>query len=779
MLISPNAASTSDLRKLFLSSPSLTQNFTVAAKAQAVAITGARSALALLGGPSGVLLLAAAGVYALYQAMSNKSDIEQYKKDIDDAANRVRNLTQAQADAAGSKTQIKLDADTKSLKDAKEKLSDLESALALFQKGGASAAIFGDPTQKAKEFSDKINIARESIQSLESEVSKGTAFISLFSQQAKNAGDTSTESASANEIYEKSTKSLAESNELLANTIGKSLAASQEMAAEKELRRTLEGNGISAEETERQVKKLKDALAERSELTFEQEMKSVQSNVEALRIEMTQGKEAAIAYRASIDASNKGYSADQVKEYVAAKQQELKVTQQIADQNKKSSARASSSKRDENAAESVAQKLANLRQQSELAAESTRELSREQAILTAQQSLGSAATASDIALARKYAAAKWDVGNAIRAQAAAEKLIPEKGENSRYRQETKDLQTALNANKITQDQYNSASERSEQEHQDNLAKIRADAAVSPKQQSAGLVDPVQQLANENARKLALIQQFEKDKTITEQQGIALRNAANTQFEQQRIAAQWEIWRQQSVGNEVAAAAFDSFAGNASNALTGILTGSMSVSDAMRSLGATVLNSVINSFVQMGVEWAKSVIMGQVGMTAAAAVASAQGVAIAAAMAPAAAMTSLATSGANAIPAQAGIGATVGVAQGLAIAGARKNGGPVSAGEMYRVGEGGMPELYKASTGKQYMIPGDNGKVISNKDMQTAGGGGGVVVNIQNYTSSNVDAQATQGENGVTIDVIVADISNGGRIGQAISSFHQAPRRATQ
>jgi hypothetical protein len=37
--------------------------------------------------------------------------------------------------------------------------------------------------------------------------------------------------------------------------------------------------------------------------------------------------------------------------------------------------------------ESIAQKLANLKQQSELAADSTQQLSREQAILTAQQSL--------------------------------------------------------------------------------------------------------------------------------------------------------------------------------------------------------------------------------------------------------------------------------------------------------------------------------------------------------------------------------------------------------
>ncbi|ORM55982.1 phage tail tape measure protein [Pantoea conspicua] len=426
-------------------------------------------------------------------------------------------------------------------------------------------------------------------------------------------------------------------------------------------------------------------------------------------------------------------------------------------------------------AEAITQKLENLKGQSELAAGSTSQLSREQAILNAQQSLGIAATKEDIALAGQYAAAKWDAGNAIRAQAAAEKLLPEAKENASYKQDVEDLNTALSAKKISQEQYNATSERLEQEHQSNLAKIRADQAVSPQQSAAGMVDPVQQLANENAQKLALIQQFEANKTLTEQQGLALRNAANTQYEQQRIEAQWEIWRQQSAGNEVAAAAFDSFAGNASNALTGILTGSMSVQDAMRSLGSTVLNSVINSFVQMGVAWLQSVIMGQVGMTAAAGVAAAQGAVIAAAMAPAAAMTSLATSGANAVPAQIGIGATVGMAQALSVAGARKNGGPVSAGSMYQVGEGGLPEIYQASSGKQYMIPGDNGSVISNKDMQGAGGGG-VVINIQNYTSASVDAQAgNDGNGGLTVDVIVADLNNGGPISSSITSNFNVKR----
>lgn len=429
-------------------------------------------------------------------------------------------------------------------------------------------------------------------------------------------------------------------------------------------------------------------------------------------------------------------------------------------------------------ADSIAQKLANLKQQSELAADSTNKLSREQAILNAQQSLGKGATKEQIALAGQYAATKWDTANAIKAQAAAEKLLPEARENASYKQDVEDLNTALAAKKISQEQYNQTSERLAATHQANLAKIQSQQAVTPQQDAVGGVDPVQQLANENARKLALIQAFEQQGLITHQNALMLRATADREYEQARIAAQWEIFRNQSAGNEALAASFDALAGNASNALTGIITGSMSASDALRSIGNTVLNSLINTFVQMGVEWVKSAIMGQTATTAAvAASTTAQAAGIAtttatstaaaaattAAWTPAAIMSSVASfGGAVAI----GLGAMAGI---LALSGKRKNGGPVSAGGMYQVGEGGMPEIYQASTGKQYMIPGDNGKVISNKDM-TTGGGGGVVINIQNYTSSSVDAQAgNDGNGGLTIDVIVADLNNGGLISNAITS----------
>ncbi|MFG6089875.1 tail protein (tape measure) [Enterobacter soli] len=431
-------------------------------------------------------------------------------------------------------------------------------------------------------------------------------------------------------------------------------------------------------------------------------------------------------------------------------------------------------------ADSIAQKLANLKQQSELAADSTNKLSREQAILNAQQSLGKGATKEQVALAGQYAATKWDTANAIKAQAAAEKLLPEARENASYKQDVEDLNTALAAKKISQEQFNQTSERLAATHQANLAKIQSQQAVTPQQDAVGGVDPVQQLANENARKLALIQAFEQQGLITHQNALMLRANADKEYEQARIAAQWEIFRNQSAGNAALAASFDALAGNTSNALTGIITGSMSASDAMRSIGNTVLNSLINSFVQMGVEWVKSAIMGQAAQTAAigtvtavqtAAVATqtatstAAAATTAAAWTPAAILSSIASMG---TAAAIGLGAVAGVI-GANLLGKRKNGGPVSAGGMYQVGEGGMPEIYQASTGKQYMIPGDNGKVISNKDMQGAGGGG-VVINIQNYTSSSVDAQAgTDGNGGLTVDVVVADLNNGGPISNAITS----------
>lgn len=411
-------------------------------------------------------------------------------------------------------------------------------------------------------------------------------------------------------------------------------------------------------------------------------------------------------------------------------------------------------------------------------------------ILNAQQSLGKGATKEQIALAGQYAAKKWDTANAIKAEAAAQKLLPESRENATYKQDVDDLNTALAAKKISQEQYNQTSERLAATHQANLAKIQSEQAVTPQQDAVGSVDTVQQLANENARKLALIQAFEQQGLVTHQNALMLRANADKSYEQARIAAQWEMWRNQSIGNEMLAASFDSLAGNASNAFTGILTGSMSAQEAMQSLASNALNSLINGFVQMGVEWVKSAIMGQTAQIAATAATTSAAVAgtattTAASVSSAAATTAawtpaaiVASIGSFGGAAAIGIGAVIAaMAMAGGIAGKRKNGGSIQAGGMYQVGEGDKPEIFRANNGSQYMVSGDNGTMLSNKEI-TSGGSGGVVVNINNYTSSNVDAQATpDGNGGWTVDAFVYDLDNGGPASQAIQRNHQAPRKA--
>lgn len=392
----------------------------------------------------------------------------------------------------------------------------------------------------------------------------------------------------------------------------------------------------------------------------------------------------------------------------------------------------------------IAQKLDEMRQKSELSATSVGELSRAQAVLNAQQSLGKSATEQQIALAGEYAAKTWDNANAIREQAKAEK------------------------------------ERSE-------ASNKFSAIQGRTSKTAGLDSQYQQdMADINQYALLYPQKIA--------QAEAARAAIELQYRQQRSAAMFEEWTQLNLATQMAGAAFTSFGNNASNAFTGIITGSMSAQEAISSLVSNALNSAINAVVQMGIDWVKSAVMGQtaqVSAVAAATAAQTAGLATTTAASttaatttmavwtPAAAVASIGSFGGAAAIGIAALVAAMALAGGLA--GKRKNGGPVAAGSMYQVGEGGMPEIYRASTGKQYMIPGDNGRVISNKQMTSGSGGESVPVyiNIQNYIGATVDAQASQDGNGVTIDMIVADINQGGRVSQAIQQNHQAPRKARE
>lgn len=719
------------------------------------------SVTAPLGGPIGVIAIVAAGwyLYSQRQAEARKEAIA-FADTVPDVIKRLKDMNLAQAQGVRADTVTSIEAQKEAISDLKDTISGLQSDYEKYTTLARQYGVTEDQNNgfviKAKDAANELAKKRRDLDGATATLKQTEDALHLINIQVNQGIVDQMRAARDNAIAiaeaEKQASFLGGTQAFLAEKLGQS---TQDLKAFNSESLKINWGG---KEGEKLIKQAERRLA----------LSKLEGEAKARQQAAYDAEDAGVTDERAIKRLQDNYAATE------------RNTQARKDQKKEDNAAASEAKKLANQQESVNQKLENLRQQSELAAGSTQELSREQAMLRAEQSLGKSASADQVQQARNYAAAVWDTAAAIKARNA----VPELKENADYNAQKSQLETLKDAKDaqgnliISQQQYNQASEQLEQQHQVNLAKIRAGQVVTPQQQAQGEIDPVQRLANQHAQELALIQQFETQKGQITQRGLELMNAANTQYEQQRIAAQWEIWRQQNAGYEVAAAAFDSFAGNASNALTGIITGSMSVSEAMRSLGSTVLNSVINSFVQMGVEWLKSVIMGQAGMTAASGMAIAQGQLIAASMAPAAAMTSLATAGANAIPAQAGIASTVGMAQALSIAGARYNGGPVSAGGLYQVGEKGKPEIYQASTGKQYMIPGDNGKVISNKDMQS-GGGISVQVNVINQ-STGATVQSANGymqDGSAVVDLLITDMERGGPVSSQMQQTFGLSRKA--
>ncbi|MBN4761889.1 tape measure protein [Enterobacter hormaechei] len=751
-----------------------------AARAASIGIGMARGALALIGGPAGAAMLAAGAIFYFWQkAQQAKEEAIAFADGLDklNAAMNAMSNTQLRGAIADANNSIR--AQKEAVADLQSEVDSLRDRYQNFtpaaQKVAESMGQGTDFARQQAEVSDELARKTRDLEAAKDKLSRTEETASEATRTLTN--NMLTAMGVHDQLIEKSW-SLEQVQGAVAKAFGDT---ADEINRANQAGQNFDPKALQISPATKEGDKLILNLEEQNELLKIQDERQravVKAQMQAAKV--TDNKN---------QISSAGKLAGENYDLQKAEEARKKAQQESEQQGKKSAS----------SAESVAQKLANLKQQAELAADSTEELSREQAILRAQQSLGNSATQEQIKKAGEYAAKAWDASAAAKGVTEALKAMPLQAENKSYAESMQNLKAALNAGKIDLKEYNAATEKMALEHQNNLAKINAQATVNPVASARAEVDPVQQLVNENNQKLALMQQYQQQeqailqqsyqkgkisydqfvaaKAATDAQYLALKTAQENQFNEQMTAAQWQLLSQQGLGYEMLTSAVDAFSGNASNALTGLITGTMSAQDAMRSLGNTMLNSVVNALVQVGVEALKNFIIGQTLGAAATSASATEAVILAKAWAPAAAFASLASFGGNSVPAMTGIASTVGLAQGLALTGMRYNGGPVNAGGLYQVGERGKPEIYQASSGKQYMIPGDNGKVISNKDM-TAGGGGIQVSVIFNDMSSGqhmYDARATQAGNTLTVEAFVADMNNGGIMSQAITGNTTAKR----
>ncbi|EEE6328704.1 phage tail protein [Salmonella enterica subsp. enterica serovar Enteritidis] len=252
----------------------------------------------------------------------------------------------------------------------------------------------------------------------------------------------------------------------------------------------------------------------------------------------------------------------------------------------------------------------------------------------------------------------------------------------------------------------------------------------------GQVSPVATVDNTYAQQMAQLDEYVQLYPQKIAEAEAVRAGIEEQYHQKRMAAMWEEWQQQSEINSMLGAAVDSLQGGATNAITGLINGTQSLQESFANIGTTILNSVVGSLVQMGLEWVKSQLMGQAAAAASLASTMAQATAAASAWAPAAVSASIATYGSAAAIGQAAYAESMVAAKGLALAGGRRYGGTVSAGNAYRINEDGRSEIFQTAGGQQAFIPNQSGKIIP---ADKAGGGGSFnpVMNLTINTTGGI------------------------------------------
>lgn len=762
-----------------------TAKATAATQAQSIAMNGLNGVMALLGGPTGLLLLAAAGVYALYDAMTNDSAVKEYNAKIDEMIKKLDTLTSRQAEVVASELQARLVKNNQEISKLKDQIAETKRMLDL-----ASSS-------SAPEMKGAVEAGQAILRKLETSLNNAIAAQIKMSGELKRAEkatkentDVDNERSAALEVFNSVAKGAVNSNKLLAKTIELGSPAAASMAIElDQLERQLSDSGVSAKEAELQVSNLRNLLEANKSMDFELMLQGIEENVQALKIEMTEGKDAAIEYLATVKAAQAGVDDPEVlNRYILALKEQYKIQTQISNSKKKTSGGGKKDKASEEIKRQQTE-LASLQKRFDLLSSGVGDVNKEMAVFEAVQKLGEKATQGQKDAVAKEASEIYDLTQKVNDFTRAQEATPELKLAREFGEEAKTIRRMFDERFIDKETFMRLGREATQAFEQGMTDIKVDASVSALDEARAKVDPIQALQNENTQKLALIKEYMNQKILTEQEGLAMMDLANKEYEQNRVNAMYDLWRNQSLGNEAASAAFDSLAGNASNALTGIITQSMTAADAARSLGRTVLNSLINSYVQAGIEQAKAAWFGAgqeqaalaattAAQTAAVgtqtAVSTAAAATTTAAWTPAAIMASIASMG---TAAKIGLAAVAVLGIG-AIAGKRKNGGPVGAGQMYQVGEGGKPEIFRASTGKQYMIPGDNGRVISNKDMQ--GSGNGITLNIEfnDYSSGKhqFEAQASQNGDTLTVQAFLTDMQEKGPMHRSITQNTTATTR---
>lgn len=654
-----------------------------AARSASASLKLLKMGMALLGGPSGVIMLAVGALYMWYQsAKQAKEEAIGLADKVDDLEKSYKNLNRAQLTGQQARLEESMIAQRDAIADLKDEVEDSARVVEMF----------GNRLERVSKDSPAHASAQAAYEEAVRKNKVAVADLDVAEQKLAKTGSL-----------------LGKVNDWLAGGMDQLSAKAQTLAADIA--------AITAKKPEERSEKGDDYL---DQLRKENELLSI-----------TDKRQRAVAEaRQKAMASGVADKSTQLKEIEEMAAKNFDLEQAERGQAKAAKAAAKTESQAEQAEKRRIKTLQDLSNQIAVAELQAKGLNREAAQLASVQDLGPGASTGEIERAKEQAGQIFDIQQAAEDKKAALERDSVAQANKVRADELAQLQRQVAAGVVSFEQSEQRKAEIAADYTKKIAEASAASVVTPRMEIAGSVDPVQQAANEYAKKLALLQAYESAGVLSHTQAVALKNAADTQYEQQRLAAVEQQYRAQSELNDFTMSMIDAVGQRGANMITGLVTGTQTLTDAARNLAATILNQAVGALAQMGMQAVKNAVIGEAASSAAVAQAAITGPAIAAAYAPAASMVSLATAGANAIAAQAGIASTIGMTKMLSLAGGRRYGGGVSAGNMYRINESGQSEVFQTAGGAQAFIPDKSGKVIP-ADKATGAGGSPVNVIINN------------------------------------------------
>ncbi|ELU9404951.1 tape measure protein [Salmonella enterica] len=359
-----------------------------AARAASVGVSAAGKALSLVGGPAGFAMLAATAVYYLYQKVQQaKQESIDFADSLDGLTAKMKEMSSVQIASAIAKTEQSIIDQQDAIASLRAEYEQLEQKKTFIEQAAqirGTAAVADDLAEANR----NLAVQADKVEQAENKLSRTTSSLGLLRAQA-------------NGQFREGIDLLRRDGEeagVAAGMMGKLGDMINFAAKAKEKFNSSSLMVERPKDVQDYLDKLQDQVTLQSELN---DRKRAQLKAEQ-DIRKLGGTEADV--RLARERAAAEYDAQQ------AQQKGKKETKDAASESSKAAT----------AMQSNAQKIADYKQRAGLAATTTQELSREQAILRAEQSLNSSATKEQVAEIRKYAAAEWDAANAVKMRQQAE-----------------------------------------------------------------------------------------------------------------------------------------------------------------------------------------------------------------------------------------------------------------------------------------------------------------------------------------------------------------------